>query len=427
MTAAPATKLVARSRWWDGPALDLLTVAGAKGWLWERDHAGFAGHGVALRIPVALGVVSAVSAVSAGSVAAGAVAAAFEAIDVDDEVGVPGSGPVAMGAFPFYPGELSSLVVPSTVVGRTADGRCWVTTISTETPGTLDAASGLALEPQDPDGFELTSPVPHEEWMALVSRAVSEIDAGRFAKVVLAREVRVAANRPIHVPTVLRRLRSLYPACTTVSAPVPDGQFVAASPELLVSRVGDRVRSHPLAGTIPRSGDPDADKALADGLLASLKDRAEHAWVVRDVEATLAPWCSTLDVPATPSIVSLRNVSHLGTRIEGRLAGPAGPSALDLAAALHPTAAVGGTPRDAALAWLRANERLDRGPYAGPVGWVDSHGDGEWVVGIRSAVISEGTARLFAGVGVVEGSDPAAELAETQFKLQALLAAVVRP
>ncbi|HEY2427651.1 MAG TPA: isochorismate synthase, partial [Acidimicrobiales bacterium] len=265
------------------------------------------------------------------------------------------------------------------------------------------------------------------EWMALVADAVTAIEAGAFAKVVLAREIVVTANRALHVPTVLRRLRSLYPACTVLNAAAPDGRFVAASPELLISRRGDSVRSHPLAGTIPRSGDPEADRALADGLMASAKDRAEHDLVVRDVESALSPWCESLDVPDAPSIVSLRNVSHLGTLVQGRLAGPAAPSALRLALDLHPTAAVGGTPRDEALDWLRANERLDRGPYAGPVGWVDARGDGEWVVGIRSAVISGHQARLFAGVGVVEGSDPAAELAETQFKLQALLAAVVRP
>jgi menaquinone-specific isochorismate synthase len=264
--------------------------------------------------------------------------------------------------------------------------------------------------------------------MRLVERAVGAIEAGRFAKVVVAREVVATANRVIHVPTVLRRLRSLYPACTVVGAPlgVGDRHFVAASPEILVARDGANVRSHPLAGTIPRSGDPHSDQALADSLLASPKDRAEHEWVVRDVVDGLRPWCESLEVPPTPSIVSLRNVSHLGTLVSGTLTEGA-PSALGLAAALHPTAAVGGTPRAAALAWLTANERLDRGPYAGPVGWVDARGDGEWVVGIRSAVISGASARLFAGVGVVDGSDPAAELAETQFKLQALLAAVVRP
>ena len=410
--AARARPLRARSRWLDpATALDLLTVAGTDGWFWERDRAGLAGRGVALRI----GAPDLASA-------PGVVASALAAIASDDDVGVPGSGPVAVGALPFDRSAPVSLVVPEITVGRTRDGRCWLTTVGT----TDDAGSwieGLAPTPaQDPDGFDLTSPLPHQTWMALVRRAVADIDAGRFAKVVLAREVVVDANRPIHLPTVLRRLRSLYPACTVVS----DGRFVAASPELLVSRHGERVCSHPLAGTIPRSGEPEADAALAAALLASPKDRAEHDWVVRDVESALAPWCSHLDVPGAPSIVSLRNVSHLGTRIAGTLI-PGGPGALALVADLHPTAAVGGTPREEALAWLRAHEQLDRGPYAGPVGWVDGRGDGEWVVGIRSAVIEGSTARLFAGVGVVEGSDPVSELAETQFKLQALLAAVVRP
>lgn len=438
--------------------VDLLAVAGTDGWLWERDRAGLAGRGEARRIRL-----------RAGLGQAGAVAQVMEelgAIQCCDEVGLPGCGPIAVGALPFDRDAPAELIVPEVVVGRAPDGRCWLTTVGTgpaaDAPAILEALAPLA--PEDPDGFALTSPIPHAEWMGLVAAAVGEIDAGVLDKVVLAREVRVDANRRIHVPTVLRRLRSLYPMCTVVSAEagppsgrpgrqgspsagpgpivggagaLPSGwigaagsdRFVAASPELLVSRDGDRVRSQPLAGTIPRSGDPGVDRALAEGLLGSAKDRAEHDWVVRDVERALAPWCSTMDVPDAPSIVSFRNVSHLGTLVEGRLAAAPGdrPSALALAAALHPTAAVGGAPRREALAWLIAHEQLERGPYAGPVGWVDARGDGEWVVGIRSAVISGSRARLFAGVGVVEGSDPAAELAETQFKLQALLAAVVRP
>jgi menaquinone-specific isochorismate synthase len=416
-TLAAAGPLRARSVWIEPTApVDLLAVAGPDGWLWQRDGSGFAGRGVAVRIAVPGGLAD----------AAATVGTALAAIETDDEVGVGGSGALAVGALPFDPTEPLELVVPAVTVGRTADGRCWLTTVGTHADPRALIAALAPEESRDPDGFSLSSPLPHDEWMALVDEAVHAIDAGRFAKVVVAREVVVGANRDIHVPTVLRRLRSLYPACTVVGAPLAAGQFVAASPELLVAREGVAVRSHPLAGTIPRSGDPHADQALSNGLLNSPKDRAEHAWVVRDVVDGLQPWCASLDVPPAPSIVALRNVSHLGTLVTGTLKAGA-PTALGLAAALHPTAAVGGTPRDEALGWLRAHERLARGPYAGPVGWVDGRGDGEWVVGIRSAVISGASARLYAGVGVVEGSDPTAELAETQFKLQALLAAVVRP
>jgi len=416
-TLAAPGPLRARSVWLEPTAsVDLLAVAGTDGWLWQRDGTGFAGRGVALRIPVPGGLADAPAVV----------AAALAAIETDDEVGVPGSGALAVGALPFDPAAPLELFVPTVTVGRAGDGRCWLTTVGSHADPRALIAALAPEESRDPDGFSLTSPLPHDVWMGLVEEAVRAIDAGRFAKVVVAREVVVGANRDIHVPTVLRRLRSLYPACTVVAAPLGTGQFVAASPELLVAREGAAVRSHPLAGTIPRSGDPHADQALSDSLLNSPKDRAEHAWVVRDVVDGLRPWCASLDVPAEPAIVALRNVSHLGTLVTGRLRGDA-PSALGLAAALHPTAAVGGTPRDAALEWLRVHEHLARGPYAGPVGWVDGRGDGEFVVGIRSAVIGGSSARLYAGVGVVEGSDPTAELAETQFKLQALLAAVVRP
>jgi menaquinone-specific isochorismate synthase len=273
-----------------------------------------------------------------------------------------------------------------------------------------------------PDAFALTPSLSHAEWCALVERAVTDIRDGSLDKVVLAREVRVDANRAIDIRSVLERLRALYPSCLVFSI---DG-FIGASPELLLRRRGDAIESHPLAGTIPRSGDPIVDAQLAAALLASAKDRAEHRFVVEDVARVLSPWCDRLEVPPDPSIVPLRNVSHLGTHISGHLR-PGAPSALELAALLHPTPAVGGTPRAEALAWLASNEQLDRGPFAGPVGWVDRRGDGDWMVGIRSARVHGPTARLYAGVGVVADSDPAAELAETQLKLQALLAALVRP
>jgi menaquinone-specific isochorismate synthase len=203
------------------------------------------------------------------------------------------------------------------------------------------------------------------------------------------------------------------------------GGFVGATPELLVARHGDVVRSHPMAGTAPRSADPSTDARLAATLLASTKDREEHRITIDMVHDTLLPWCSYLDEEAEPSIVAMANVQHLATMVEGRLSAPAA-SVVELMTALHPTPAVCGYPRQSALDLIRQHEALDRGAYAGPVGWVDAAGNGEWAVGIRSAQLDGNLARLVAGVGVLPDSDPDAELAETRAKLQALLNAIVR-
>jgi menaquinone-specific isochorismate synthase len=202
--------------------------------------------------------------------------------------------------------------------------------------------------------------------------------------------------------------------------------MVGASPELLVSRVGDVVRSHPMAGTTPRGGDPTADARLAATLLASAKDRHEHQLTIDMVQDTLLPFCSYLDAEAEPSVVPVANVQHLATLVEGRLSVPAA-SVLELVAALHPTPAVCGVPRDLALATIAELEQMDRGRYAGPVGWVDAAGNGRWAVGLRCAELDGSTARLFAGNGIVADSDPVTELAETRAKLQALLGAILRP
>lgn len=317
-----------------------------------------------------------------------------------------GGGAVALGALPFDPTDACSFVIPERVVRGHLPA-----------PPMPDPAHH-----ESPDSFSLTSTRPHREFLALVEAAVAAIEGGEVDKVVLAREVLVEANRPIVVHEVLERLRTLYPSTMVFSI---DG-FVGASPELLVSRQGTRIASHPLAGTYPRSGDPMVDERMAVALFESGKDRQEHRYVIDAIAAVLAPLCAEIDVPEVPSIMQLRNVLHLGTHISGELREPA-PSALELVAALHPTPAVGGTPTGAALAWLAANEGLDRGRYAGPVGWLDASGDGEFALGIRSADIDDNRARLVSGVGLVKGSDPESELIETQLKLQALLAAVVRP
>jgi isochorismate synthase len=198
------------------------------------------------------------------------------------------------------------------------------------------------------------------------------------------------------------------------------------SPELLVSRSGDIVRCHPMAGTAPRSGDPAADQRLGAALLASAKNQLEHRYTIDLVHDTLIGYCSYLDEEAEPSIVAMANVQHLGTRVQGRLSDPPA-SVIELVSVLHPTPAVCGRPRQAALDLIARHEDLERGPYAGPVGWVDAAGNGAWAVGIRGAVIKGSTARVVAGVGVVADSDPSAELAETRAKLQAMLGALVRP
>jgi menaquinone-specific isochorismate synthase len=412
VTEHTATRLVARTAELDGPPVDLVALGAGDGYVFEQEGHGLAGWGVARRLRLTGGLSGPLDAVTAAL------------------AGDPGI--VAVGALPFDRDEPAELVVPSVVVRRDIDGRQWMTSVGARdedddrrpAPAVVEARLAEAARRSAivPDGFALSSPRPHPEWQATIARAVDAIGAGDLDKVVVAREVLVEANRAIVVADVLERLRALYPACLVFAV---DG-FIGASPELLVERHGTAVRSHPLAGTFPRSGDPHADELLAAELVASVKDQREHRFVIDEIDRVLRPRCRDLDVPTEPTIMQLRNVLHLGTEIAGTLTAPA-PTALELAAALHPTPAIAGTPTDAALAWLDEHEGLARGRYAGPVGWVDGAGDGTFAIGIRSAEIDGHRARLFAGVGVVEGSEPERELVETQLKLQALLAAVVRP
>lgn len=378
--------------------------------LFTRGSAGLAGRGEAMRLGW-----------SPGGDGPARVTAALDAIEVDDEVGRPGSGPVGFATLPFDPGKPGEIVVPRLVIGRAEDGTRWLTTIDPPGRAPLDLLAPAA--PVD-DGrrFEVVAGRSPAAWCDAVARATGEIRAGGLDKVVLAREVTVTADRPIDPAVVLARLRTAFPGCWLSAV---DG-VVGASPELLVARHGDVVRSHPLAGTTARGGDPTADARLAARLLASTKNRTEHQITIDEVHETLLPWCSYLDAEAEPSIVAVANVQHLGTLVEGRLSDPA-PSVLELVQALHPTPAVCGRPREPALRLIARLEEMDRGPYAGPVGWVDGRGNGEWAVNIRGAAIVGPTARLRAGNGIVADSDPRTELAETQAKLQALLGVLVRP
>ena len=432
----------------DAAGVDLLAAAGRDGVLWQHEGSGLAGRGVALRIELPRGLTD--------SAAVAGVTGRLAAIQHSgDGVAGPGTGAVALGALPFAREAPGTLVVPRVVIGR-RDGAAWITTVTDPGAGpsaarlagqmAADALGGFTDPRPAPSEFTLTAMMDHEAWGGLVAGAVDRIDDGALGKVVLARRVDVTANRPFVTSDVLARLLALYPTCMVFRI----DSFLGASPELLIERRGAHVASHPLAGTIGRSGDLATDEALIAGLLASPKERREHAYVIEGLRRTLGPLCDNLEVPDKPTVLELRNVTHLATRLTGVLsalpgrpglagdhpaptaAGPAHPglgvpSALQLVAAVHPTPAVGGTPTEAAVAYISEVEGIDRGRYAGPVGWMDARGDGSWAIGLRSADVNGAHASMYAGVGLVAGSRPGTELAETQLKLQALLAALVRP
>jgi isochorismate synthase len=262
-----------------------------------------------------------------------------------------------------------------------------------------------------------------KDYAEAVATATARIRAGGLRKVVLARTIEVEAGRMLDPRRLAQRVRAVSPDAYTFAVPAGDGVLVGASPELLVARHGREVTANPLAGSAPRAGDPDEDLANAEALSASAKDLEEHAIVVEAVAETLRPFCEELTWDREPVLMETPNVWHLSTRFRGALKDPA-PSAVDLALALHPTPAVGGTPRDVALAAMAELEPFERGAYAGPVGWVDAEGDGEWAIALRCALLAGERATLSAGAGIVANSDPWAEVEETDRKFRAFLDAL---
>jgi menaquinone-specific isochorismate synthase len=252
--------------------------------------------------------------------------------------------------------------------------------------------------------------MPVTEVREAVRRAVARIADGELDKVVLAHDLLAVAEEDIDVRAVLAGLAARNPDCWTFSV----AGLVGATPELLVSRTGDRVVSRVLAGTTARGGDEAADQLRIDALMNSAKDLAEHRYAVESLVAALSPHVRDLDVPLTPHPLELSNVTHLATDVTAVLED--GSDVLDLLGAVHPTAAVGGTPTRAALDLIAELELMDRGRYTGPVGWVDAGGDGEWGIALRCAQLEGRTARLFAGCGIVADSDPGGEMAEAQAK-----------
>jgi menaquinone-specific isochorismate synthase len=383
---------------------------------WVHHGAGLAGWGEAVRVTLPAGD----DRFTAGEKWLRSV---FDAAEVDDRVRVRGSGPVAFGTFTFdASSDGSVLIVPRTVLGRDGRGRAWLTKVTArgEDPATwpLPANPGLAAPTilSWRDGS-----LPGPRWERAVAEAVGAIRAGALRKVVLARDVFATADEPIDARVLLRRLALRYPDCFTFSC---DG-MIGATPELLVRRAGNQVSALVLGGTLPRGADPAQDKALGEELLASAKNNEEHAYAVDSIREALGPLCQALDVEARPSLLKFPNLQHLGTQVRGILAdGTASRSALALAAVVHPPAAVCGTPPGTALELIRDLEHMDRERYAGPVGWVDADGNGEWGIALRCGQLSGRTARLFAGCGIVAGSEPAAELAETLVKLQPMRGAL---
>lgn len=264
---------------------------------------------------------------------------------------------------------------------------------------------------------------------ALAFMRASREGAQSIDKVVLSRSLRLEADHPIDAFALWRDLQA-DPSAARFLVPLGAGRggamrrLVGASPELLVSKRGPSVSSHPLAGSARRSPDLSQDETAAQALLTSDKDLREHALVVEAIMDALAPWCSELRAPPAPALVSTRTMWHLGTRIEGRLHRPNEVSAAELAALLHPTPAVCGAPRDRAAAMIRELEAYDRGFYAGALGWTNAGGDGAWYVALRCAEVCGAEAHLYAGAGIVDGSDPVAEADETSGKFQAVLRAL---
>src|SRR4051812_7338063 len=369
------------------------------------------------------------------SLTAGAVA--------DPPDGPPGAGLVAAGGFAFAPDgghvphwagfEAADLIVPEVALARRGgDVRLTVAALAAPDDVPEELAARLAaraaslrtaplplLDPAPAGRFRIDSVAPPEHYEAAVARAVERIRAGALEKIVLAREVTVNAPTPHDAAAVFGVLRAGFESCYVFCAGRGDAAFVAASPELLIRRDGQRAQTVALAGSTRRSADPAVDDHLGEQLLRSDKDREEQEIVVRRIARALRPHAVWVAAPDEPTLIKVANIQHLATPIRAQLAHPL--SAIELASLLHPTPAVGGEPLAAAGPLIPALEGLDRGWYAGAVGWTDANDDGEFCVALRCALLRGTEARLYAGVGVVRDSDPAAELNETEIKLGALL------
>ena len=375
--------------------------------LWMRRGFGVAGIGTALRLEFT------------GPTRIADAAAAWQQVvrasSVDDRVGLPGTGLIALGTFAFADSsELTSvLVVPSLIVGRSA-GRSWVTRIGT---------ASSAVPPARPYGPEFHMPfapgsLTADGYRAAVAHALADIRSHRLSKVVLARDLVGSLPFGADRRRAIAALATGYPDCWTFAI---DG-FVGSSPETLVGVLGGSVTARVLAGSAARGTDAATDADAAAALATSAKDLDEHQYAVQSVLGSLRPHSPDVMASEMPFTLKLPNLWHLASDVEGSLTD--GSTSLDLVGALHPTAAVAGTPTDAALDLIERLEPFDRGRYAGPVGWVAANGDGEWAVALRSAQVREdGSVTAYAGAGIVQDSVPERELVETRLKFRPIVEA----
>jgi isochorismate synthase len=390
---------------------DLNSVCRGDGFLFVRDGVGYAGRGCLTTLNESE-IRNTLSSIEA--------------------VGTFPRDVVAFSLIPFRPEDSAVFYIPRFLIAKHADGTRTATLIG-HTPdevseGLLQEAIQEATRSTPPrpssNSYRVSPRMPIGHYLDAVLATRDAVRSGALRKAVIARDIEVHAEDPIDVHGVLQRLRASFGSSYRFCI----GDMIGASPELLIETSNRTVRSHPLAGTAPRTGDPETDARLAAELIASTKNQVEHRVVIDMVHDTLLPFCSYLDWEAEPSIVTVANVQHLGTAIEGALTEPS-PHILDLVRLLCPTPALGGYPSREAMQFIYETEGLDRGAYGGAVGYVNPHGDGIFAVTIRCAELSPDrrSARLFAGGGIVSESDPYSELAETQAKFQAMLSAIVRP
>jgi salicylate biosynthesis isochorismate synthase/menaquinone-specific isochorismate synthase len=363
---------------------------------------------------------------------------------LDEPPGLPsGAGPVWTGGFafdsqgagtpPWSSFAPASMILPALSLCRVGD-ETFLTVNLVVRPGDTAAASagrvaarltGLRpdpvpmLDPHMTDRPEIRSVLPPGEFEAAVDAATERIAGDEASKVVLAREVTVEASAAHNPAAIFGAMREQFPSCFCFCHGTPEAAFLGASPELLIRRSGAGASTVALAGSTRRSSDPAVDDHLGEQLLRSDKNRREQRIVAERIVRKLRPHSVWVQTAPEPEVIKVANIQHLATPIIAQLA--ESHSAVELAGMLHPTPAVGGEPWPEARSTIAELERMDRGWYAGPVGWMDSTEDGEFCVALRSALLRDREARLFAGVGVVAGSDPAAELEETEVKLQALL------